>query len=224
MTTRPTPDPDRTPPPSIAAAAVRPIVFHPWDTQYRLPFAFYGRVSTEDNQDPQSSYDWQHTRAAALIITQGGGLVAEYFDVGDTRALPWQRRPEATALLEALRNPDRGFNDVVIGEPHRAFYGNQFGLTLPLFTHYGVRMWVPEVGGAIDPDNEAHDLVMAVFGGYEQGRDEPGSRSGSAPPWPPRPTWKAATSAAGHRTDTPWRTWARTPTRARPQTANTCTA
>jgi len=57
----------------------------------------------------------------------------------------------------------------VIGEPHRAFYGNQFGLTLPLFHHFGVRLWVPEVGGPIDPNNQAHDLVMSVFGGMSKG-------------------------------------------------------
>jgi hypothetical protein len=57
----------------------------------------------------------------------------------------------------------------VIGEPHRAFYGNQFGLTFRLFTHYGVQLWVPEVGGPLDADNEAHDLVMSVFGGMSKG-------------------------------------------------------
>jgi DNA invertase Pin-like site-specific DNA recombinase len=57
----------------------------------------------------------------------------------------------------------------VIGEPHRAFYGNQYGLTFPLFEHYGVALWVPEVGGPIDPANEAHDLVMSVFGGMSKG-------------------------------------------------------
>ncbi|MGH3664901.1 MAG: hypothetical protein ACRDU8_02215 [Egibacteraceae bacterium] len=36
-----------------------------------------------------------------------------------------------------------------IGEPARAFYGNQFSLTFPVFVHYGgVQLWVPEVGGA----------------------------------------------------------------------------
>lgn len=40
---------------------------------------------------------------------------------------------------------------------------------MPVFTHYGVRLWVPEVGGPIDPDSEAHDLIMAVFGGMSKG-------------------------------------------------------
>jgi hypothetical protein len=58
---------------------------------------------------------------------------------------------------------------VVVGEPQRAFYGNQFGNTFPVFTHYRVPLWVPEVGGPIDPDNEAHDLIMSVFGGVSKG-------------------------------------------------------
>jgi site-specific DNA recombinase len=55
----------------------------------------------------------------------------------------------------------------------RAFYGNQYGLTFPLFEHYGVPLWVPEVGGPIDPRNEAHDLVMSVFGGMRARGAEP---------------------------------------------------
>ena len=57
----------------------------------------------------------------------------------------------------------------MIGEPQRAFYGNQFGLTFPVFTHYGVELWVPEVGGAVDPGSEAHDLVMSLYGGMSKG-------------------------------------------------------
>lgn len=57
----------------------------------------------------------------------------------------------------------------MIGEPQRAFYGSQFGNTFPLFVHYGVPLWVPEVGGPIAPDNEAHDLIMSVFGGMSKG-------------------------------------------------------
>src|SRR5215469_11769060 len=134
-----------------------------------IKFAFYGRVSTEDQQDPESSRGWQLTRSRALIDARDGVIVTEFFDVDKSRSIPWQRRPQATALLAELKNPDRGFDAVVIGEPHRAFYGNQYGLTFPLFEHYGVPLWVPEVGGPIDPRNEAHDLVMSVFGGMSKG-------------------------------------------------------
>jgi DNA invertase Pin-like site-specific DNA recombinase len=133
-----------------------------------MRFAFYGRVSTEDQQDPEASRNWQLGRAKALV-DKHGEIVAQYFDVGQSRSIPWKRRPEATRLLAAMRNPDRGFDAIVIGEPQRAFYGNQYGLTFPLLVHYGVGLWVPEVGGAIEPESEAHDLVMSVFGGMSKG-------------------------------------------------------
>lgn len=132
-------------------------------------FAFYGRVSTEDQQDPESSRGWQLARARALIEPAGGVIVEEFFDIGQSRSLPWKRRPEALRLLEAFKDPARGFEAVVIGEPQRAFYGGQFGLTFPVMTHYGVALWVPEVGGAVDPGSDAHDLVMALYGGMSKG-------------------------------------------------------
>lgn len=131
--------------------------------------AFYGRVSTEDQQDPDVSRGWQLSRAKQLVEPAGFGIVAEFFDVGTSRSLPWKRRPEASRLLSALANPERGFEGVVIGEPQRAFYGTQFGLTFPVFTHFGVQLWVPEVGGPIDPGSKAHDLVMTLFGGMSKG-------------------------------------------------------
>ncbi len=134
-----------------------------------IDFATWGRVSTEDRQDPESSRAWQHARSRTLIEPHGGRIVTEFFDIDKSRSIPPQRRPEASRLLAALADPNRGFDAVVVGEPQRAFYGNQFGNTFPLFAHYGVPLWVPEVGGAIDPDNEAHDLIMSVFGGVSKG-------------------------------------------------------
>ncbi len=131
--------------------------------------AFYGRVSTEDQQDPVASRGWQLRRARHLIEPHGGVIVAEFFDVGVSRSLPWKRRPESARLLQALGDPERGFSAVVIGEPQRAFYGSQFSLTFPVFTHYGVQLWVPEVGGAVDPGSEAHDMMMMLFGGMSKG-------------------------------------------------------
>ncbi|MFF3331706.1 hypothetical protein ACFYWX_19405 [Streptomyces sp. NPDC002888] len=34
--------------------------------------------------------------------------------------------------------------------------------------HYGLPLCVPEVGGAIDPDNEANTLIVSVFGGMSK--------------------------------------------------------
>src|SRR5689334_11957541 len=134
-----------------------------------MRFAFYGRVSTEDQQDPQASKAWQLSRARSLIEPTGGEIVAEFFDIGLSRSLPWKRRAEALRLLDTIKSPARDFEAVVIGEPQRAFYGSQFGMTFPVFVHYGVGLWVPEVGGAIDPGSDAHDLVMALYGGMSKG-------------------------------------------------------
>ena len=127
-----------------------------------MRFAFAGRVSTEDLQSPTESRSWQLERASTLV-SGFGEIVTEFFDVGQCRAVSWLRRPESSRLLEALADPDRGFDAVVVGEPQRVFYDNQYGMVAPLFAHYRVGLWVPELGGPVDPDNEAHGLTMAVF-------------------------------------------------------------
>lgn len=134
-----------------------------------MRFAFYGRVSTEDHQDEVASRGWQRRRASQLIEPHGGVIVTEFFDVGQSRSLPWNRRPQATMVLAELRTSNRGWDALVVGEPARAFYGNQFSLTFPVIDHYGVELWVPEVGGKVDPGSEAHEMLMSVFGGMSKG-------------------------------------------------------
>jgi site-specific DNA recombinase len=129
----------------------------------RLRFAFYGRVSTEDRQDPETSWARQRDQARALVGGHGR-IVAEFFDVGQSRVLPWARRPEAAALVAAMADSDRGFDAIVVGEYERAFYGNQFSLMAPLFEHYGVQLWMPEVGGQIDFEAEGHEQLMIGLG------------------------------------------------------------
>jgi site-specific DNA recombinase len=104
-----------------------------------LRFAFYGRVSTEDYQDPVTSRARQLGQALALVAGHGR-ITAEYFDAGQSRVLPWARRPQAAALLAAMADPDRGFDAIAIGEYERAFYGSQYALMAPLFEHYGVQL------------------------------------------------------------------------------------
>jgi hypothetical protein len=107
-------------------------------------------------------------RSCGACIDKHGVVVEQFFDVGQSRSIPWKRRPEAARLLAAIKaSPE--FDAVVTGEPQRAFCGNQYGPTYPVLQHYGVALWVPEVGGPIDPESEAHDLVMSVFGGMSKG-------------------------------------------------------
>jgi len=85
-----------------------------------LRFAFYGRVSTEDWQDPVTSRARQLAQAVMLVAGRGV-IVAEFFDTGQSRVLPWARRPQAAALVAQLADPDRGWDAIVVGEYERAF-------------------------------------------------------------------------------------------------------
>jgi hypothetical protein len=83
-------------------------------------FAFYGRMSTSEFQDTQTSRAWQ--RAVSDELIDGvGSVVVEFFDVGKSRRWSWWERPEASALLAAAARSDRAFDAVVIGEYERAF-------------------------------------------------------------------------------------------------------
>jgi hypothetical protein len=71
-----------------------------------LRFMFYGRVPAEDWQDPVTSRARQVQQA--VMVTAGHGvIVAESFDTGESRTLPWARRPQAAALVAQLADPDR---------------------------------------------------------------------------------------------------------------------
>src|SRR3984957_8485590 len=126
-------------------------------------FAFYGRVSTEDWQDPVTSRARQLQQAMMLTAVHGG-IVAEFFDIGESRELPWARRPQAAALVAQLVDPERGWDAIVIGEYERAFYGSQYALMAPLFEHYGIQLWMPEVGGRVDWHAEDHEQTMLALG------------------------------------------------------------
>jgi hypothetical protein len=59
------------------------------------------------------------------MLTAGYGvIVAVFFDAGESRTLPWARRPQTAALVAALADPDRGWDAIVIGEYERGFYAS----------------------------------------------------------------------------------------------------
>ena len=128
-----------------------------------LRFAFYGRVSTEDWQDPVTSRARQ-LQQAAMLVSGHGVITAEFFDTGESRTVPWARRPQAAAPVAQLADPGRGWDAVVIGEYERAFYGSQYASMAPLFEHYGVALRMPEVGGPVDWHAEDHEETMLALG------------------------------------------------------------
>jgi hypothetical protein len=66
--------------------------------------------------------------------------------------------------VAALADPDRGWDAIVIGGYERAFYGSQYAAMAPLFEHYDVQLWAPEVGGRIDFHAEGHEQTMLALG------------------------------------------------------------
>ncbi len=128
-----------------------------------LRFAFYGRVSTEDWQDPVTSRARQREQAEALVRGHGH-VVAEFFDEGESRTVAWGRRPEAAALVAQLHDLCRGWDAIVVGEYERAFYGSQYAMMAPLFEYYGVQLWMPEAGGRVDFTSEHDEQTMTVLG------------------------------------------------------------
>ena len=99
-----------------------------------------------------------------MLVAGHGRIVAGFFDAGQSRTLPWARRPQAAALVAALADPDRGWDAIVIGEYERAFYASQYASMAPLFEHYGVQLWMPEVGGRVDWHAEDHEQTMLALG------------------------------------------------------------
>jgi DNA invertase Pin-like site-specific DNA recombinase len=132
-------------------------------------FAFYGRVSTLEYQDPVSSLGWQRD-SAIDVIADRGRIVTEFFDVGYSRTVPWALRRQAARLLEAVTNPARGFDAIIVGESERAFTGTQLLQLAPIFLAHAVQVWLPELDGPVDPTDPAHQALILRLG--ERARHE----------------------------------------------------
>jgi site-specific DNA recombinase len=130
-------------------------------------FAFYGRTSTADFQDRGTSRGWQR-EAAETVIAGRGVIVADFFDVGCSRRLPWTERPRAAALLAAITGPQRPFDAIVVGEYERAFAGDQFEQMVPLLERCGVWVWLPESGGPVDLGDPMHRALIVMLGAQSQ--------------------------------------------------------
>jgi hypothetical protein len=130
--------------------------------QAGLRFAFYGRVSTQDYQDPVSSRRWQFDFATELVAGRGR-VVAHFFDIGYSREVAWTGRPEATQLRP--RSPTRtAASTPSWSASTRAYYGSQAIHLAPLLAEHGVQLWLPEVDGPVDLANPTHQALLLMLG------------------------------------------------------------
>lgn len=128
-------------------------------------FAFCGRVSTEDNQEPEASRARQLAQARRLLPPDAE-IVEEFFDIGVSRSLPWARRPETGRLLAQMKQGDHRWDAVVVGEFARAFGAPiQYSSIYPLFEHFGVELWLPEIGGRVDFTSATTEMLLGMLGG-----------------------------------------------------------
>ena len=89
-------------------------------------FVSYGRVSTEDWQDPVTSRARQREQAEALVRGHGQ-IVADFFDVGQSPDGGVGARPQSATLVAAARRSgpgvgrdrDRGVRAGVLRQPVR---------------------------------------------------------------------------------------------------------
>lgn len=132
-----------------------------------LRFAFYGRISTSEYQDPVSSRVWQ-VEAAQRVVAGRGRIVVEFFDPGASRSVPWSRRPQAAALLAAAAEPDRDFDAVVVAEFERAFAGGEARRVIETLASCGVQLWLPEADGPVDLDSSEHRALLMMLGHQSQ--------------------------------------------------------
>ena len=145
------------------------------DAASGLRFAFYGRTSTAEYQDPVTSRAWQRDVAESVIAGRGE-ITVEFMDVGWSREVAWARRPQAAALLVAARHPRRSFDAVVVGEYERGFTARQFLRVAEQLGQHGVRVWLPEADGPVDPGDPTHRALVTLLGAHAKA----GGRAGAA--------------------------------------------
>jgi hypothetical protein len=119
-------------------------------------------MSTSEYQDAGSSRAWQLDSARQTIAGRGR-VMAEFFDDGWSRRVPWAERPEAAALLAAATSLEHPFDAVVVGEYERAFHGDQLIYVDGVLAACGVQLWLPESNGPVDLRDPTHQALMLML-------------------------------------------------------------
>jgi hypothetical protein len=96
-----------------------------------------------------------------LVVGEPGGFQVQ----AALQLLPGGRSDAAVVVQAAefgVLGGVQGATQLPVGQ--RAFYGSQYASMAPLFEHYGIQLWMPEVGGEVDWHAEDHERTMLALG------------------------------------------------------------
>jgi len=123
-----------------------------------MKFAFYGRVSTQDRQDPHLSLPSQKAACKRKVAELGGQIVAEFTDVDSARK---ESREGLMSLLEAASQPDRPFDAVIVWRTSRLARETFFALQVERWLNdMGISLYVADEPG--DPKSPATVLQRRI--------------------------------------------------------------
>ncbi len=108
------------------------------------------------------------SNARKFVEPHGGVVSAEFFDVGQSRSVPGERRREGARLLAVLKDPRRTWTGVVVGEGDALLVRRPVLADRAAVRRVRVDLWVPELGGRFDPRNPSHKMLTSVLGGMSE--------------------------------------------------------
>ena len=134
-----------------------------------MKFAFYGRVSTEDQQDPTSSKQWQMARAES-ILPAGAEIVAEFFDIGQcaftTLEAPTARAQRSSTRSSIPTEASTQSSSASLRVPSTATSSvTPSRCSRTTASSCGCPRWAERS----TPVRDAHDLLMQLYGGMSKG-------------------------------------------------------
>ncbi|MFC9973887.1 hypothetical protein ACFVH6_23610 [Spirillospora sp. NPDC127200] len=140
-------------------------------------FAFYGCAPDRSHDGCRGHARQWHDLCAvrAMIEPHGGQIVTQYFDLYSTgeyapRYASWIQRPQARALVQALRTPV--FDAVAVADL-TAFDAASVWDVHDLLAQHGKQLWVADnINGRLNPANPVHVLLVKLLTGaaFKDGR------------------------------------------------------
>jgi site-specific DNA recombinase len=127
-----------------------------------MNFAFYGLAAATSRRAARPVHADQ-LAAATTHVQPHGGIVADYFDVYPDRYRAVRHCQHGRRLLQAIQQPHRDFDAVVIGDTRGTLTPYRYDELLWHCDNHDVQLWIPEIDVPIDPNSDHHRTIVNVL-------------------------------------------------------------